>query len=52
MDKAINTGEMQGWTQEQYKEALHNIIVEERAKLRSGDRALNKHKRYWAEEQK
>ncbi|AIF82058.1 hypothetical protein I862_07520 [endosymbiont of Acanthamoeba sp. UWC8] len=52
MDKAINTGEMQGWTQEQYKEALHNIIVEERAKLRSGERALNKHKRYWTEEQK
>jgi len=50
MDDALNLGKKNNWTQEQYEKALKEIKQEERAKLKSGQRALNnKNKRDGAE---
>jgi len=50
MDDALNLGKKNNWTQEQYEKALKKIKQEERAELKSGQRALNnKNKRDGAE---
>ncbi len=43
-------GKLKGWSQQQYRERLEALINEEYQALHSGRRALNKHKRDWAEE--
>jgi len=50
MDNALDLGKKNNWTQEQYEKALKKIKQEERAELKSGQRALNnKNKRDGAE---
>jgi hypothetical protein len=41
MDAVVQVGKANGWTREQFREALLAILREERALLRSGERALN-----------
>jgi len=48
MDQVVEIGRAQGWSQEQYRGALNQIVAQERHLLRTGERALNKHKREWA----
>ena len=45
MNDARDQGKVDGWTQEQYSQALDKIIKNERAALRTGDRILNKNHR-------
>ncbi|CAL7961094.1 hypothetical protein MIDIC_240067 [Alphaproteobacteria bacterium] len=52
MNDAYERGQVEGWTQQQYRAELESIINEERAALESGARALNKNQRPWAEVQK
>lgn len=48
MDEVLEYGRANGWTQQQYNDALRGIISGERQLLRDGSRALNKNKRPWA----
>jgi len=50
MQKALDQGKANNWNQEQYKEALTEVLKEERANLKSGERALNKNMREWADD--
>jgi hypothetical protein len=43
-------GKLRGWSQQQYRERLEKLINEEYELLHSGRRALNKHKRDWADQ--
>ncbi|WP_211223581.1 AHH domain-containing protein, partial [Saccharibacillus kuerlensis] len=45
MDEVLEYGRANGWTQQQYNDALRDIINGERKLLRDGSRALNKNKR-------
>jgi hypothetical protein len=45
MTTIANYGRQQGWSQAQYRQALDGIVAQERALLRSGDRALNRNAR-------
>jgi hypothetical protein len=45
MKLVVDQGDVEKWTQEQYREALFDIMREERTLLRKGERQLNKHKR-------
>jgi hypothetical protein len=45
MSDKLLLGEQLKWTQQQYQQELIKIINEEKAVLRSGERALNKHAR-------
>ncbi len=49
MDAVVGVGKENGWTTQQYRQALDAIVVDERALLKSGERALNKNARPWAE---
>ncbi len=49
MQRELEMGELQQWTQFQYREALQQVIQQERALLKSGTRRLNVHARPWAE---
>jgi len=49
MDQIVETGKAEGWTTEQYREALRQLLAEERAALRNGLRALNKNARQGAQ---
>jgi|GEM_PF-2104545 len=52
MNEAINLGREQNWSQDQYKSKLQEIIREERADLRSGERALNTKMREWSDDKR
>ena len=45
MDQVVEFGKQQGWSKEQFRQALDGIIAQERHLLRTGERALNKNKR-------
>lgn len=45
MDTVVDVGQQQGWSQQQYRQALDAILAQERAALKAGDRALNKNAR-------
>ncbi len=45
MTRELNKGKIEKWSTDQYKEALHQILAEERQMLRSGERNLNKNNR-------
>jgi hypothetical protein len=45
MDVFVGFGKAEGWSQVQYRQALDSMIAQERAVLRSGERALNKNRR-------
>lgn len=45
MDTVVEFGKANGWTQEQCRAALDKSVADERALLRSGQRALNKNSR-------
>ncbi|QHE54033.1 AHH domain-containing protein [Pontibacillus sp. HMF3514] len=49
MDEVVEHGRANGWKQEQYNDAIRDIVSNERQLLREGSRALNKNKRPWAE---
>lgn len=49
MDEVVDFGRQNGWTQQQYDQALRAIIEQERQLLRSGERALNRNARPWAQ---
>jgi hypothetical protein len=49
MDAVAEVGRQQGWSQQQYRQALDTIISQERQLLKSGERALNKNQRPWAQ---
>ena len=48
MEKVFKNGKSQGYTQAQYKAALHDLINQERELLYDGTRALNKNSRPWS----
>lgn len=48
MDIVLKAGIENQYSQEQYKESLHQIINDEYRVLKSGERALNKNARPWA----
>ena len=45
MDDVITNGTIQNWSQQRYSQELNRIIREEKALLKSGEQALNKHGR-------
>ena len=45
MDDVVDVGKTQGWTTEQFNEALTNIVKNERQLLKDGTRILNKNRR-------
>ncbi|WP_332819384.1 AHH domain-containing protein [Sphingopyxis sp.] len=45
MNEIVDFGRNQGWHQAQYRQAMDAMVAQERAFLRSGERALNKHAR-------
>jgi len=45
MDAVVMQGNMEGWTTQQFNDALSQILKDERAELRSGKRILNKNHR-------
>lgn len=45
MDAVVMQGNMEGWTAQQFDDALSQIVKGERAELRSGQRILNKNHR-------
>jgi hypothetical protein len=49
MDAVVEVGRAQGWSQQQYGNALRVIIMKEQQALKSGVRALNKNARPWAQ---
>ena len=49
MDTIVDVGRQQGLTQEQFRRALDAMVSQERQLLRSGERALNRNARPWAE---
>ena len=49
MQRELEMGELQQWSQSQYRESLLQIIQQERELLKSGTRRLNTHARPWAE---
>lgn len=49
MDAVVEVGKQQGWSQQKYQQALDTIISQERQLLKSGERALNKNQRPWAQ---
>lgn len=49
MDTVAEVGKQQGWSQQQYQQALDAIISQERQLLKSGERALNVNQRPWAQ---
>lgn len=48
MDAVGEVGKRNGWTAQQYRTALDSIMAQERALLKSGDRARNKVARPWS----
>jgi hypothetical protein len=48
MKEIEKLGEQKGWSTEKYATELKELIQEERSILRSGQRALNKNQRPWA----
>ncbi|EDT2963755.1 type IV secretion protein Rhs [Salmonella enterica subsp. enterica] len=48
MDVVYSRGQREGWSQAEYSKALDEIVANERAFLKSGERALNKNKRSWS----
>jgi hypothetical protein len=48
MNAVLGKGAEQGYTKNQYKIKLEDIIGDERAILKSGERALNRNARPWA----
>ena len=49
MDAIVLKGQQEGWTKARYRQELNKMIGDERSTLKSGDRALNKNKRPWAQ---
>jgi RHS repeat-associated protein len=49
MDAIVEVGRIQGWTQQQYRDALLSLISQERQSLKTGVKALNINARPWAE---
>ena len=49
MNHIYEQGELEGWNQKQYRKALFNVVSEERKKLMTGKRRLNKNARIWSE---
>ena len=45
MNLSIRAGKLQGWTQEQYLQAMKQVILDERRLLKNGKRKLNKNAR-------
>ncbi|WP_269431266.1 AHH domain-containing protein [Paenibacillus algorifonticola] len=48
MDEVLQHGKDNNWSQQQYNDALRDLVSKERQLLRDGSRALNKNKRAWA----
>ncbi|MFH1334583.1 MAG: AHH domain-containing protein [Pseudomonadota bacterium] len=48
MQEAVERGQAENWSQEQYRSALHRMQSEMRQDLRTGYASLNKHERPWA----
>ncbi len=48
MDAIVRIGSQQGWSKQQYNQALVELLSQERQILKSGNRALNKNARPWA----
>lgn len=49
MDRIVETGRANNWSKDQYREALDDLVAAESQLLKSGDRALNKNARKWAD---
>ena len=48
MNDVVDKGKLENWDSTKYAEKLKELIVEEGALLRTGERALNKNKQPWA----